>query len=113
MFTKLLIKLIKKNKNMEALLKEEDVREVFLSNLTHRERVAVLETIDYSDLIINTNLQNKNINLSNSILVNVKITDCKIQGGLTENLLYKSSIVNNTCLPAKNNKEKIELIPIK
>lgn len=113
MITKLLIKLIKKNKNMEALLKEEDVREVFLSNLTKREKAQVLESIDYSDLIINTNLQNKNINLSNSILVNVKIKDCNIQGGLKENLLYNSPIMNNVFLPAKNSREKIELIPIK
>lgn len=113
MFTKLLIKLIKKDKNMRALLKEEDVRELFLNSLSRTEKAQVLENIDYSNIITNINLENKNVNLSKSILVNVKIQDCKIENGLVGNLLHKSNVTGNTFLPPKDSKEKIELIPIK
>lgn len=113
MFKKVLIKLIKKNKNMEALLEEEDVREIFLNSLTAQEKAKVLDRIDYSKLLVNINLQDKKINLSNAILVNVDIHDCKIEGGIRENVFYKSSISNNIAMPTKNSKEKIELIPIK
>ena len=112
MFTKILIKLIKKNKNMKALLEDEDIREAIINNLNNKEKAKVLESIDYSNIVTNANLVNKKINLSNSILVNVKINSCNIKGGIKDNLIYQSTISANTILPVKKNTEKIELISI-
>lgn len=113
MIRRLLIKLIKRNKNMEALMEEQDVREKFLNSLTQEEKARVLEKLNYSNIVVNADIEGKKINLSNSILVNVNIHDCKIDNGIINNVIYKSTIQNNIATPGKINKEKIDLIPIK
>lgn len=113
MIRRLLIKLIKRNKNMEALMEEQDVREKFLNSLTQEEKARVLEKLNYSNIVVNADIEGKKINLNNSILVNVNIHDCEIEGNITNNIGYKTMITNNIAMPAKMSKQKIDLIPIK
>lgn len=113
MIRRLLIKLIKRNKNMEALMEEQDVREKFLNSLTQEEKARVLEKLNYSNIVVNADIEGKKVNLSNSILVNVNIHDCEIEGNITNNIGYKTIVSNNIAMPVKMSKQKIDLIPIK
>lgn len=113
MIKKILLKLIKRGNNVEKILEDDYLRDRFLMSLTDEEQLKVLSRINYNDVIVNKlNLEDKKISLSGSLLVNVRIENCIIEGGLTGNKMYNTNITSNTMTPEKRSKEKIDLIRI-
>lgn len=114
MFKKLLLKLIKRGNNIEEVLKDVYIRNSFLMSLSDKEKLEILSCINYDNVIVNKiNLENKKISLSGSILVNVRIENCIIEGGLVGNKMYNTNITSNTMTPEKRNVEKIDLINLR
>lgn len=79
------------------LIKDDNkIRELFISELTQKEKCKVLESIDYDKIIVNTKLENNSIlNLQNSIIVNCKIKKCNIEGNMVGNIFHNSIITSN------------------
>jgi len=83
---KFLYKLLKSNRGLYDFVFEEVIKD--------RELETVRKVIGSKHVLYKEQITDKNIDISNCLLMNVRIEGCKIQN-ITNNKMYECSISNN------------------